>query len=155
MIPPDPIEYPLAPPQTDLGSPFTIFELYRAFRHKNWPRPRSREPASGTSLIQLNVSSCPITTIVSSWAQPLTTGNLTKLSWSTKGIRRTAALLLVIVLSPSPTQSVRFTPVWSNNFFLIPLVTICNINNMVFEPVDLSPPLFFITEIFECHSTFF
>ena len=30
--PPDPIEYPLAPPQTDLGSPFTMFELYRAFR---------------------------------------------------------------------------------------------------------------------------
>ena len=29
---PDPIEDPLAPPQPDLESPFTMLELYRAFR---------------------------------------------------------------------------------------------------------------------------
>ena len=36
---PDPIEEPLAPPQPNLDTPFTMFDLYRAFRRTKTGRP--------------------------------------------------------------------------------------------------------------------
>ena len=53
---PDPIEDPLAPPQLDLESPFTMLELYRAFRRAkigratgHWPRQSPNGDSSSPS----------------------------------------------------------------------------------------------------------
>ena len=97
---PDPIEEPLAPPQPNLCTPFTMFELYRAFRRTKTgraPGPDNHQwKLFDSSPIPSNAFFFQTTATAYSPELHQTIGSSAKWSWSIKAIKRTAEPPLVV-----------------------------------------------------------